>query len=188
MLINNSETTKNGENTHDYRHTNKKSEVSDIKSEKGLVVRERNAFEDYDREIEKNINQILNKLRHNTDEFAKIDRYVKELRETSLRVYNQDNKIYSPTTTATLNYSTTNVYKCDSMDIASCMTMLNLPNSQLIHDCLLGDVEFRRPYDHRIEDTDLTVVFETLNIRVLLQIFGSLLLERKVVLVSKCLR
>lgn len=182
--------TKNGETHREYGHPIK---CTNGESEKDWVLLERNAFEDYDREIEKNINNILNKLYHKKNEFEKIDNYVKELREKSLKVYNEDNKIYNSNSKTSLNVSSADIYKSDrtldeSLDMNSCMLVLNLPDNQMIHDCLLGDLEFRRPYDHRIEDTDLTVLFNTLNINVLLQLFGSLLLERKVVLVSKCLR
>lgn len=135
------------------------------------ALHERNSFEDYDCEIEKNVNQILNKLKQNKLSESENDYYVKALREKSLKVYSDTNKQQIT----------------PKIDLDTCMTSLNLPNSQLTHECLLGDVEFHRPYDHRIEETDLTVLFETLNINLLLQLFGSLLLERKVVLVSKCL-
>ncbi|GLV38467.1 DNA replication helicase/nuclease 2 [Carabus blaptoides fortunei] len=65
--------------------------------------------------------------------------------------------------------------------------LLNLPNSQLMHDCLLGDVLLKRPYDSRLEDVDLRMLFNTLDLQTLLQTFGSLLHERKVIFVSSCL-
>lgn len=66
--------------------------------------------------------------------------------------------------------------------------LLNLPNSQLLHDCLLGDVVLKRPHDSRLENVDLTILFNTLDLVTLLQTFGSLLHERKVVFISNCLR
>lgn len=66
--------------------------------------------------------------------------------------------------------------------------LLNLPNSQLMHDCLLGDVVLKRPYDSRLEDVDLRMLFNTLDLQTLLQTFGSLLHERKVIFVSSYLR
>lgn len=75
-----------------------------------------------------------------------------------------------------------------SSDINQAFPLLNLPNSQLLHDCLLGDVVLKRPYDSRLEDVDLTILFNTLDLVTLLQTFGSLLHERKVVFISNCLR
>lgn len=48
-----------------------------------------------------------------------------------------------------------------------------------------GPVVLRRPYDTRLEERDLTRLFNSLQIPIFLQVFSSLLLERKVLLLSK---
>ena len=51
-----------------------------------------------------------------------------------------------------------------------------------------GPVVLRRPYDTRLEERDLTRLFSSLQIPIFLQVFSSLLLERKVLLLSKSIR
>ncbi|XP_067000147.2 uncharacterized protein [Anabrus simplex] len=53
-------------------------------------------------------------------------------------------------------------------------------------DSLLSCIanQLRRPLDLRLEERDLTQLFSTLSVPVLLQVFGSLLLERKVLFIS----
>jgi hypothetical protein len=46
----------------------------------------------------------------------------------------------------------------------------------------------RRPQDSRLEERDLTQLFSALSVPSLLKLFGSLLLERKVILISNSLR
>lgn len=159
--------------------------------ENDWVVYNRNSFKDYNNELDRNVYDILNKIRLNKTEFAKIDSYIKGFRGTALRVNSPDSKILNSSTV--VNFPCTKIYRSNSsseadINLNACMLKLNLGNSQLVHDCLLGDVVFRRPYDYRIEDTDLTVLFDTLNLDVLLQVFGSILVERKVVFISKSLR
>ncbi|KAE8742896.1 hypothetical protein FOCC_FOCC011514 [Frankliniella occidentalis] len=48
-----------------------------------------------------------------------------------------------------------------------------------------GPVVLRRPYDTRLEERDLSRLFNCLQIPIFLQVFSSLLLERKVLLLSK---
>ncbi|XP_034235043.1 DENN domain-containing protein 2A-like [Thrips palmi] len=48
-----------------------------------------------------------------------------------------------------------------------------------------GPVVLKRPYDTRLEERDLTRLFNCLQIPIFLQVFSSLLLERKVLLLSK---
>ncbi|KAK7866426.1 hypothetical protein R5R35_008953 [Gryllus longicercus] len=47
--------------------------------------------------------------------------------------------------------------------------------------------QLRRPLDSRLEEHDLTLLFSTLPVPILLQVFGSLLLERKVLFISNSL-
>lgn len=51
-----------------------------------------------------------------------------------------------------------------------------------------GPVVLRRPYDTRLEERDLTRLINCLQIPIFLQVFSSLLLERKVLLLSKSIR
>lgn len=48
-----------------------------------------------------------------------------------------------------------------------------------------GPVVLKRPYDSRLEERDLTRLFNSLQVPIFLQVFSSLLLERKVLLLSK---
>lgn len=136
-----------------------------------------------------NIYGMLKELKLNKDELSRIDNYVEEFKSTSSSspTINIKDEWINDIQSKIPDKNRENCILND-LNINICTLMLNLPNSQLIYDCLLGDVVFKRPKDHRSEDTDLTVLFETLNLNVLLQTFGSLLLERKVILVSKCLR
>ena len=45
----------------------------------------------------------------------------------------------------------------------------------------------RRP-DQRMEESDLLTLFKTLDLNIIMKLFGSLLLERKVILLSKALK
>lgn len=51
-----------------------------------------------------------------------------------------------------------------------------------------GPIILRRPYDTRLEERDLTRLFSSLQVPIFLQVFSSLLLERKVLLLSKSIR
>ncbi|KAJ9593008.1 hypothetical protein L9F63_015327, partial [Diploptera punctata] len=53
--------------------------------------------------------------------------------------------------------------------------------------CSMVTTVVRRPLDSRLEERDLTQLFSALPVPVLLQLFGSLLLERKVILISNSL-
>lgn len=50
------------------------------------------------------------------------------------------------------------------------------------------EVVIKRPYDVRLENNELAVLFESLNIETIINVFGSLLIERKVILVCESLR
>lgn len=50
------------------------------------------------------------------------------------------------------------------------------------------EVLIKRPYDVRLENNELAVLFECLNVETMINVFGSLLIERKVILVGESLR
>lgn len=54
--------------------------------------------------------------------------------------------------------------------------------------CSMVTTFVQRPVDSRLEEHDLTQLFSALPVSALLQLFGSLLLERKVILISSSLR
>ena len=54
--------------------------------------------------------------------------------------------------------------------------------------CNMVTTVVRRPLDSRLEERDLTQLFSALPVPALLQLFGSLLLERKLILISNSLR
>lgn len=49
-------------------------------------------------------------------------------------------------------------------------------------------VTIKRRVDHRLDETDLLTLLSALDLTVVIKVFGSLLLERKVVLISRALR
>lgn len=127
----------------------------------------------YNRGIQKNIIEAVSELDLNKDDSAKIDDFVKNIQIMSTRNSHrtQDSRDVPDNVRVNVN---------DLLKL-----VVDAPPHQ---DCLSTSVVFKRPYDHRTEETDLTVIFDTLKLEVLLQIFGSLLLERKVILIGKCLR
>ncbi|KAJ4444122.1 hypothetical protein ANN_05911 [Periplaneta americana] len=65
---------------------------------------------------------------------------------------------------------------------------MNLPGSLKARPiCNMVTTVVRRPLDSRLEERDLTQLFSALPVPALLQLFGSLLLERKVILISNSL-
>jgi hypothetical protein len=54
--------------------------------------------------------------------------------------------------------------------------------------CNMVTTIVRRPLDSRLEEHDLTQLFSAVPVPVLLQLFASLLLERRVILISNSLR
>lgn len=127
---------------------------------KSWLICDKPDFVEYSNDIQAKIKKISSDLNLNDTKLTNLDEHIKEFKQ----IFEQDNRKNS---------------FCD---------FLNNSHDQTIQDCLVGDVVFQRPADHRIEETDLMILFNTLKMDVLLQIFGSLLLERKVVLVGKCLR